>query len=276
MFPRRFAHVALLAGSGALMASASLAETPFYQGKRPTIFVNFAAGGPTDIEARLFTRSISRYLEGSPSLVVRNMDGAGGMAGANYLGEVAPRDGSYIGYFSSVAWLYSILPAERRVAFDTYDFVAYQPGTSIHYMRTDVKPGIRGVDQLPSAQDLVVGGLSRDNAKDVMMRLTLDMLGVTYNYVTAYSGSQGARLALQRGEISFYSESPATYRTLIEPALVQRGEVIPLYYDPGWNGQTFFVPKQMEGLNIPSFTDVYRKLKGGDPSGILGIAISLR
>src|SRR5581483_9178060 len=171
-------------------------------------------------------------------------------------------------FFSSVAWLYSILPGERRVAFDTYDFVAYQPGTSIHYMRTDVKPGIRSVDQIQSAQDLVVGGLSQDNAKDVMMRLTLDMLGVKYKYVTAFPGSQGARLALQRGEVSLYSESPATYRSLIEP-MVKKGEVIPLYYDPGYNGQTFSFPKQMEGLDIPSFKDVYLKLKGVEPSGIL-------
>src|SRR4051812_11808088 len=102
MFPRSFASAALLAGCVALGAEA--AAEPFYQGKRPTIFVNFAAGGPTDIEARLFTRAIARHIEGNPQLIVRNMDGAGGMAGANYLGEVAPHDGTYIGYFSSVAW----------------------------------------------------------------------------------------------------------------------------------------------------------------------------
>jgi tripartite-type tricarboxylate transporter receptor subunit TctC len=118
------------------------------------------------------------------------------------------------------------------------------------------------------AQDLVVGGLSQDNAKDVMMRLTLDMLGVKYKYVTSYPGSQGARLALQRGETNFYSESPATYRTIIDP-MVKKGEIIPLYYDPGYNGRAFSFPKQMEGLNIPSFTEVYRKLKGTEPSGIL-------
>jgi tripartite-type tricarboxylate transporter receptor subunit TctC len=263
----KLARLAVATGCMALGAGPALPETPFYQGKRPTIFVNFAAGGPTDVEARLFARSIARHLPGSPSLLVRNMDGAGGMTGANYLGEVAPRDGSVIGYFSSVAWLHSILPGERRVAFDSYDFVAYQPGTSVHYMRTDVRPGIRSVDQIRSAQNLVVGGLSRDNAKDVMMRLTLDMLGVSYKYVTAYPGSQGARLAFQRGEISLYSESPAVYRSLIQP-LVQKDEAIPLYYDPGWDGQAFSVPKQMEGLAIPSFAEVYRRLMASEPSGI--------
>lgn len=243
------------------------AQDEFYKGKQVTILVNFAAGGPTDIEARLFTRSISRHLQGNPLLIVRNMDGAGGMTGANYMGEVAPHDGSYIGYFSSVPWLYSIMPGQRRIAFDHFDFVAFQPGTAIHYMRTDVKPGIKSVDQLLSAQNLIVGGLSRDNAKDVMMRLALDLLGVPYKYVTAYPGSQGARMALERGEVNYYAESPAVYRSLIQP-LVQSGQVIPLYYDPGYDGQSFYVPKQMQGLDIQSFLEVYRKLKGGEPTGI--------
>jgi tripartite-type tricarboxylate transporter receptor subunit TctC len=262
--------MALVASLCLLLASAAmapgLAQDAFYKGKQVTILVNFAPGGPTDVEARLFTRSITPHLAGNPLLIVRNLDGAGGMAGANYMGEVAPRDGSYIGYFSSVAWLYAVMPSQRRVALDQFDFVAYQPGTSIHYMRTDVKPGIKSVDQIQKAQDLVVGGLSRDNAKDVMMRLALDMLGVPYKYVTAYTGSQGVRLALQRGEVNYYAESPAVYRALIEP-LVHEGQIIPLYYDPGYDGQSFYVPKQMQGLDIPSFLDVYRKLKSAEPSG---------
>jgi len=267
--------IALAAAStvalGALFAGASggscFAEDAFYKGKQITVLVNFAPGGPTDVEARLFTRSIGKHIDGNPSLIVRNIDGAGGMAGANYMGEIAPRDGSYLGYFSSVAWLYAVMPSQRRVALDQFDFVAYQPGTAIHYMRTDVKPGVKSVDELLKAQDLVVGGLSRDNAKDVMMRLALDMLGVRYKYVTAYVGSQGVRLALQRGEVNYYAESPAVYRAQIEP-MVKAGEVIPLYYDPGYDGQSFTVPKQMEGLEIPSFRDVYRRLKGAEPSGL--------
>jgi tripartite-type tricarboxylate transporter receptor subunit TctC len=243
------------------------AQTDYYKGKQLTVFVNFAPGGPTDIEGRLFARSIAKHIAGRPNIILRNMEGAGGLTGATYLGEIAPKDGTFIGYFSSVPWIYSILPGQRRLAFDTFNFVAYQPGTAIHYMRTDVKPGIKNVDQLLTAQDIVVGGLSQNNAKDVMMRLSLDLLGVKYKYVTSYPGSQGVRLALQRGEVNYYSESPATYRQTIQP-MVQKGEVIPLYYDPGYFGGKFTMPKQMEGLDIPSYDDVFRKLKGADPSGI--------
>ena len=244
------------------------AQSSFYQGKRITLLVNFAPGGPTDVEGRLFARHVARHLPGAAPITVRNMEGAGGMSGANYLGEVAPRDGTTLGYFSSVPWIWLVTPSERRIAFDTFDFVAFQPGTAIHYMRTDVKPGIRSVEQLPGAEDIVVGGLSADNAKDVMMRLALELLGVRYKYVTSFPGSQGARLALERGEISYYAESAPTWRAMIAPSLAARGAVIPLYYDPGYAGGSFYVPKQVDGLGIAPYNEVHRRLKGADPTGI--------
>jgi tripartite-type tricarboxylate transporter receptor subunit TctC len=78
----------------ALAAPKAHADDPFYKGKRLTILINFAPGGPTDIEGRLFARHLARHIDGAPSLVIQNMDGAGGIVGAKYMGEVAPRDGS--------------------------------------------------------------------------------------------------------------------------------------------------------------------------------------
>ena len=64
------------------------ADDPFYKGKRLTILINFAVGGPTDIEGRLFAKHLARHIDGTPGIVVQNMDGAGGVVGAKYLGEV--------------------------------------------------------------------------------------------------------------------------------------------------------------------------------------------
>ena len=44
------------------------------------------------------------------------------------------------------------------------------------------------------------------------MRLTLDMLGVPFKYVTGYNSSAQAMLALQRGEISYHAELAAELR----------------------------------------------------------------
>ena len=131
----------------ALGVPQSAADEPFYRGKRLTLIINFAAGGPTDIEGRLLAKHLAKHIAGNPGILVQNMDGAGGMIGAGYLGEVAPKDGTSLGYFTGSAWRYANNPERFRVDFRTYEFVAYQPGTSIAYMRTDVPPGIKEPDR---------------------------------------------------------------------------------------------------------------------------------
>ena len=116
---------------------------------------------------------------------------------------------------------------------------------------------------------MVAGGLGAENSKDLLMRLGLDMLGVPYKYVTAYRGSQAARLALQQNEINLYSESPPSYRAVVEPSLVRDGVVIPIWYEGIPHGETFQPPKQMEGLSILPFHELHRRLKGAMPSGQL-------
>jgi tripartite-type tricarboxylate transporter receptor subunit TctC len=117
------------------------------------------------------------------------------------------------------------------------------------------------------AQGLIAGGLSADTSKDLRLRLALDMLRVPYKYVTGYRSSPPARLALERGEISMFSESPPSYRSVVEPSLVKTGKVIPVFYDEVDDPPP--PQKQLEGLAIPSFPQLYRQIKGELPSGKL-------
>lgn len=243
--------------------------TDFYAGKRLIVLVNYNPGGPADIEGRFFARHIAKHLPGNSGVIVQNMDGAGGMVGASYIGEVAPKDGTMLGLLTASAWQFATETTQRKVDFKAYEFVAYQPSTTVYFMRTDVKPGIKSPADLGKAEGLVAGGLSADSAKDIMIRMTLDLLGLKYKYVTGYRGSNAARLAMAQKEINFYSESPPSYRTVVMQSLVAKGEAIGLYYDPGWDGKTFTRSKQVEGLPIKSFPDLYREIKGTAPSGPL-------
>src|SRR5437879_8693994 len=121
------------------LAATARADDPFYKGKRLTLVINFAAGGPTDIEGRLFAKYLVKHIEGQPGLIVQNMDGAGGLIGAQYLGEVAPRDATVLGYLSGSAWLYVSDPDRWRVGFRKHELVAYQRGTTVHFLRTHVR-----------------------------------------------------------------------------------------------------------------------------------------
>jgi len=264
---KRVALVALCAAAWTAVGIPAAAQEPYYKGKRLTVLINFAAGGPTDIEGRLFAKHLARHIDGHPQVISQNMDGAGGVIGAQYLGEVAPKDGTVMGYLSGTSWIYVSEPERWRVDFKAYEFVAYQPGTTVHFVRTDVPPGMRVPADIVKAQNLVAGGLTADTSKDLRMRIGLDLLGVPFKYVTGYRSSPPARLALQRGEIQMFSESPPSYRAVVVPQLVQTGRAIPVWWDD--IHETPPPQKQMEGLTIPTLPQLHKQVKGTMPSGPL-------
>jgi tripartite-type tricarboxylate transporter receptor subunit TctC len=266
---RRTALVVLCATISLAAGASAAAQEPYYKGKRLTLLINFAAGGPTDIEGRLFAKHLAKHIDGAPQVIVQNMDGAGGVIGAQYVGEIAPKDGTVLGYFAGTSWIYVSDPERWRVDFKSYEFVAYQPGTTVHFARTDVAPGLKTPADIVKAQGLIAGGLSIDTSKDLRLRLGLDMLGVPFKYVTGYRSSPPARLALQRGEINMFSESPPSYRAVVVPALVDKGLAIPVWWDDVHEGDNPEPQKQMEGLSVPTFPQLHRQIKGVKPSGPL-------
>jgi tripartite-type tricarboxylate transporter receptor subunit TctC len=185
--------------------SPAAADDPFYKGKRLTMLINFAAGGPSDIEGRLLARHLTKHIDGQPQIIVQNKDGAGGLVGTNYVGEVGPRDGSMVGFFTGAAWKYVIEPESHRVDFSTFEFIGFQPGNAVYSVKSDLPPGMKESADILKAQGLVAGGLAIESSKDLLIRATLDMLGVPFKYVTGFRSSATARLAVQRGEISLHS-----------------------------------------------------------------------
>lgn len=68
----------------------------FYAKNKLTIVVGGDPGGAHDAYARLLARHLAQHLSGTPAIIVQNMTGAGGVVAANYIANVAPRDGSTI------------------------------------------------------------------------------------------------------------------------------------------------------------------------------------
>jgi tripartite-type tricarboxylate transporter receptor subunit TctC len=106
--PRR----ALLAGAGSLAAAAARAQT----GQPTRLIVTAAAGGSTDVIARITAPGMSEALGGRPVLV-ENRGGGGGVIGAEAVANAAP-DGTTLGFFTvSAAVLNALL--HRNLRFDT-------------------------------------------------------------------------------------------------------------------------------------------------------------
>jgi tripartite-type tricarboxylate transporter receptor subunit TctC len=69
----------------------------FYGGRTVTLIVSTSAAGGYDTLARAIGRHIGKHIPGNPTVIVRNMPGAGGLTATNYLYAAAERDGSVLG-----------------------------------------------------------------------------------------------------------------------------------------------------------------------------------
>ncbi len=240
-------------------------KAPFYQGKTLNIVINFAAGGPTDIESRIFAKHLSRHIPGQPSITVQNMGGGGGLIAVNYIGEVAKPDGFTAGYFTGALFQQQIKDQALRVDLSKFGFITGVHGVTVSYIRSEVAPGIKKPSDFVKAQKFRAAGLGVSSSKDVRFRLSFDLLG--YDYVTGYNNSSDARLAVQRNEAQYHDETLPSYRTQVEPQMVKTGMVTPLYYtDLVAPSGEILVSRDVPELQ--PFTHYYRDVFGKMPSGI--------
>ncbi len=97
-----------LACLAACALSAAHAQSPadFYQGKTVELYIGYSAGGGYDVYARALARHMGRHIAGNPTIVPKNMPGAGSLVLGNWLYNVAAKDGTVFGMIG------------RGVAFD--------------------------------------------------------------------------------------------------------------------------------------------------------------
>ena len=96
-------HIAVIALVGTLlsnMSAAADAVSDFYRGKRINLVIGYGTGGGYDTYARLLARFIGRHIPGSPNVIAQNMPGAASRGAANWLYNVAPRDGTVMAMLS--------------------------------------------------------------------------------------------------------------------------------------------------------------------------------
>ncbi len=240
----------------------------FFSGKQLTILVNFTAGGPTDTEARIVSRHIAKHIAGRPTVVVRNMGGAGGAIGANWLGQIAAPDGLTLSLFTGMALPSAMGDTSVKVDLTKMPFVAAGPSIGgVVFARTDTGGGLKSSRDLLKLNEFWAGGLSAESSKDIAMRMQLDLLGVKYKYLTGFAGTNELRHALEIGEIHLINETLSAYKALIQPGMVARGEAIPLWYQPVDKGQGLTTSPEAADTNALPYHEYYRQLTGVDPSG---------
>src|SRR5688572_13206355 len=197
--------------AAAIVAISSPASAQFYKDKTLTLLVNYAAGGNADTEARVFQKHLSRFIPGNPTVIIRNVPGAGGANAMNQLGlGIAGKpDGLTLGYFTMSATS-SITddPVLRIKVQDVFTPIAAGTGWNVVYARKDIVPGgyTKPSDFL-KAKKIFAGGYARATSHDTRLRLALEIMNLPYTMVTGFQGAGHVNLAMIKGEVNFTGSS---------------------------------------------------------------------
>src|SRR5215470_18249229 len=186
---------------GAYPARAADAVGNFYKGKTVQVLIGFSAGGGYDIYARTLARYMGKHIPGNPTMVPQNMPGAGTLKVANYIYNVAPKDGTVIGTFARGIPMEKLLGRTVGIQFDATKFtwlgsITDEPSVCVFMKRS----GIATWHDMQTKQ-WKVGGSGVATDLDIYANVLRNLFHLPGRLVSGFPGGQEVALAMQRGEV---------------------------------------------------------------------------
>lgn len=198
MRPLLFAVAGVLAISGVVTPAAADAVADFYKGKKITFIIGGTPGGGYDVYARQFARYYGNYMPGKPGIISQNMQGAGSIRAANYIYNVARKDGTMIGVVQRTI---PILPLYGKSGLQ-YDPLKFNwLGSLNNEVSVCVSRKDSGIATFAEAQQktLIIGGSGANDTENFPSVLN-NLLGTKFKIVSGYKGPDIA-LAMERNEV---------------------------------------------------------------------------
>jgi len=178
----------------------------FYRGKTIDLIVGFAAGGGNDLYARSLGRYIGKHIPGNPTVVVRNMPGAGTFLATNAVYNTLKRDGTVMALAAST------LPLDEKfggegVRFKTAELswigrLAARVDVVMMWKTSAVK-NIQDATIYPS----ILAATTIGSPVVMYPNLLNNVIGTKFKIVRGYQGSREGMLAIEKGEAEGHSTS---------------------------------------------------------------------
>jgi tripartite-type tricarboxylate transporter receptor subunit TctC len=179
-------------------AQAQQSVENFYKGKRIDLVIGYAPGGTYDLYARLVGRFLGNYIPGKPTIIPRNLPGAGSRTAVAFVYSVAPQDGTVL------ATADQSLSAEQamgqKLPFDVSKLIYIgNPNADNNTTVTWYTTGVKTVEDAKKTEVAMgaTGGSTSSQYPTVMNAL----LGTKFKIVVGYPGGNDINLAMERGEV---------------------------------------------------------------------------
>jgi tripartite-type tricarboxylate transporter receptor subunit TctC len=199
---RALSFAAALSATAALACGPAAAQSgaPSFAGKTIEIWIGAAPAGGYDINARAVARYMPDYLPGKPTMLPKNMPGAGSLRAANLAYNTGAKDGTVIGAPSRSVMTMPLLGVENAkldvTKINWIGSVASEDSTCIAWHTSSVKT-------LKDAQErkLIVGTSGPGTSTHTYALLLQNLFGAKFQIIGGYPGGKEAQIALERGEV---------------------------------------------------------------------------
>ena len=175
-------------------------DDEFFKGKVVRIVVPTPTGGLFDGYSRLLSQHMPQKSPGAPTMILQNMAGAAGLVAANYMANVASRDGTVIAAAYRATMTAPLLtPDAAKFDVKTLSWIgSISKDPFVAYVWNTARATT--LDEL-RRQEILVGGTAVGSAPVDYAILARELFGLKLNIVTGYAGTAEVNLAMQRGEV---------------------------------------------------------------------------
>lgn len=195
-----FITVAIMALALPLSVARADAVADFYKGKTVDLMIGYSAGGGYDTYARTIARHISKHIPGNPTIVPKNMKGAGSLKLTNFLYNVAAKDGTVIGTIGRGIAMEPLLGG-KGTQFDPVKFNWLgSANNEVSICGAWHTTGITTWDDVMS-QELIVGGTGSGADTDTFPLILKNLFDAKLTLISGYPGGNDILLAMERGEV---------------------------------------------------------------------------
>src|SRR6516165_2929042 len=183
------------------------AEPDFYKDREIKLIISATVGGGYDVYARTLAKHLGAHIPGNPTITPQNMPAAGGIAAANYLFNVAPRDGTVVGLSQNTVALEPFY-ANKQALFDAAKFSWL--GTPTTEVAVYIVWHTSKIKTLQDAQtqEMITGGAGAASTPAFYGRV----FNQIFNFIFAPSASPCADTASPANA----SETPITSRLFVD------------------------------------------------------------
>jgi tripartite-type tricarboxylate transporter receptor subunit TctC len=194
-------HAGLIAVALTAMVAAPVSAADYYAGKTVDLIVGTPPGGGYDIYARAVARHIDRHIPGQPTIVVKNMPGAGSAKAAQFISMIAPKDGTAIAAIMPGAIMGPLLDERADALFDPTKVLYIGTANSGTRVCLTLKGSKITTFDDALKEKAVFGGVSTNDSTQEYGYLHKRTSGAKYDVVSGYRGTPDIALAIERGEL---------------------------------------------------------------------------